>query len=407
MDLKTKLVAARANMFIDHPWFGSLAMRLELVEATPEQEREIWGARGIPPTMATDGHRLIFARSFVEELSMEHLKGVIAHEVLHCALLHPYRRGQRDVIRWNIACDYAINLLIKDSALKLPDGCLMEEKYRGLSADVIYGMLPQAPTSKQAKAAGMGGVLDSKSQTRGKGEEGGEGEDEEGEGQGQGDANEMTETDWAIAAQQAEAAARVAGKMPAHVARAIDQAKESREDWRGLLKRFIVSTVAVDYSWARPNRRFLASGLILPGLFKENAGVIGVAIDTSGSVTPDMLAQFAGEIQAIASEVRPEKTHVVYCDSDINGEDTFTPDQTVELKMVGGGGTAFGPVFKWVEEKQEAGEINDLKALIYLTDLESYDRPVEPDYPVLWVTPNWVSKVAPWGETIRLSGGEV
>jgi predicted metal-dependent peptidase len=48
-------------------------------------------------TMATDGTTLFYAPDFVATLPDAELVGVMAHQVMHCALLHPFRRGSRDL----------------------------------------------------------------------------------------------------------------------------------------------------------------------------------------------------------------------------------------------------------------------------------------------------------------------
>lgn len=62
--------------------------------------------------MATDGRTLTYNPTFVTGLSPDELLGVLVHEVLHNALDHPARRSDRNIERWNIACDLAVNPLL-------------------------------------------------------------------------------------------------------------------------------------------------------------------------------------------------------------------------------------------------------------------------------------------------------
>ncbi|WP_084080701.1 DUF2201 family putative metallopeptidase [Edaphobacter aggregans] len=82
---------------LDHPFFGPLLFRLS------------GEASGSIQTMATDGVSLFYNPKFVETLNAAELAGVLANEVIHPALQHHTRRGDRDRKRWNMACDYAIN----------------------------------------------------------------------------------------------------------------------------------------------------------------------------------------------------------------------------------------------------------------------------------------------------------
>lgn len=394
-----RMVKARTNLILDYPWFGSLALKLtvESTQDNPERYKSV-------DTMATNGTTLIYHPPFVDTLTDQEVLAVIAHEVLHCALLHPFRRGAREHQKWNIACDYAINQICADSGLRLPAvGIQPNPLYKDMTADQIYAMLPDSPSEKDKQGSKLGAVLDAPGKGTGKGTGEGQGEgkgDGKGQESGTEESDEMSETDWQIAAKQAEMVASKAGRMPGEVSRGLNKANESKADWRALLHRFVAATMPCDYSWSRPNRRFIGEGLYLPGIRKENMGEFVVAIDTSGSVTAKMLEQFAGEIQEIMSSCAPEKITVIYCDSRVNGVAEFTAQDTVELEMKGGGGTAFSPVFKAVAEMEVQP-----KALIYLTDLDNSDGHLtEPsEYPVLWVTPEWVSKGWPWGEVVRIT----
>lgn len=206
----------------------------------------------------------------------------------------------------------------------------------------------------------------------------------------------MTETDWQIAAEQAAAVARKAGNMPASMDREIKASRETKTDWRTILRRFIENSVPSDYSWTNPNRRFVSQGIYLPGVIRENMPRIGVAVDTSGSINAQMLAQFAAELTAIVQETRPEDVEVVYCDTKVHGVEHFSPDDgEIVLKAKGGGGTSFDPALKHFEKDPPA-------CVIYLTDLEA-SRPEEPEFPVLWAIPEWQRDNGWFGETVRLT----
>ena len=93
--------------------------------------------------MATDGVSLFYNPAFVETLNAAELAGVLAHEVMHPALQHHTRRGDRDRKRWNMACDYAINPLLLDAGLTLPKDVLIDHRFRGMSAERIYNLIEE------------------------------------------------------------------------------------------------------------------------------------------------------------------------------------------------------------------------------------------------------------------------
>jgi predicted metal-dependent peptidase len=111
-----RIQKARTALVLDHPFFGSLLFRLK-----GRESRSI-------KTMATDGVSLYWNAEFVETLNAATLAGTLAHEVMHPALHHHVRRSGCDPKRWNEACDYAINPLLVDSGLSLPEGVLLDNR---------------------------------------------------------------------------------------------------------------------------------------------------------------------------------------------------------------------------------------------------------------------------------------
>ncbi len=372
---------ARAALVLDQPFFGTLALRLDIVTA-PERTR----------TMATDGRALYYDPAFVEPLSGAALKGVVAHEIMHNALCHHTRRQSRDPRRWNRAADFAINPILIDSGFTLPEGGLIDPQYAGLSAEQIYGRLPADPPGggKGAKP-GAGGAGDGEPLP-------GEVWDAPGEDGAPASPAELAtaEADWQIAVLQAAQAAKAAGKLPGFAATIARAIRAPEIDWRDALRRYMTSLTRADYSWRRPNVRHLATGDYLPSLYSEAMGEVMIAVDTSGSVSDGELAAFASEVNAILEDVRPELVRVVYCDAAIQGEAEFAPeDYPVTLECPGRGGTRFSPVWAWAAERALAPV-----CAIYLTDLEASDFGDAPEYPVLWVSTG--ATAAPFGEVVRL-----
>jgi len=375
-----KISHARTRLLLDSPWFGSLSMRLRIESSESAK------------TMQTDGTRLQFNPAFVDQLPDAELTGVIAHEVMHCALRHPYRMGARKHELWNKACDYAINDLLIAQGFTLPANVLLDPQYSGMGAEQIYALL-----DKQQQEDGDNGEQDGEQpgQVVPAPQPGSGDGDEEGEGESQ---EEMTETDWEIATEQATAIAKKAGRLPGEADRAVQASRASETNWREILRRFIENTVPCDYSWTQPNRRYISSGLYLPGTVRENMPRLAVAVDTSGSITPELLQIFAQELTQVLHDARPEGIDVMYCDTEVRHCESFSPDDPeVRLAAQGGGGTAFQPVFDHVANQQDAPA-----ALIYFTDLEG-PAPQQPEYPVLWITTESTAAQGFFGETVRLS----
>lgn len=396
-----RMTAGRTRLLLDFPWFGSLAMRLKV-----EEDEKI-------PTFATDGTVLKYNPKFLEKLNDGELTGTIAHEVMHCALLHPYRRGSRDLKEWNEATDYAINAQLRKSGLLLPKGTLYDPQYEGLAAEVIYAKRHKEKQQQQPQPNPKGKPGNQPSQGPA-GQQPGQGTPGQGEPQpcptgevtdappqqaapGQGEPQQMTESDWKVAAEQATAVAKGCGKLPGGAETLVKAARTPAEDWRAILQEFVEHSVPSDYSWTSPNRRHVARGVYLPGVVRENLGHVAVAIDTSGSIDQKLLAEFAAELNAIANDARAEKVSVIYCDSKVHKTEEFGPDEEITLNAIGRGGTKFQPALDAVNDWDEPPV-----CLVYFTDLECSDTPQEPEYPVLWVTDLSVTREVPFGRTVRI-----
>ena len=127
-----RIQKSRTALLLDHPFFGALLFRLG---ASPSSS---------VATMATDGVSLFYNPEFVESLNAAELAGVLAHEVMHPALQHHTRRGDRNQARWNMACDYAINPMLIDAGLVLPKDVLLDRRFSGMSAERIYNLIEEA-----------------------------------------------------------------------------------------------------------------------------------------------------------------------------------------------------------------------------------------------------------------------
>ena len=361
---------ARAKLVLDNPFFGTLCLRLKPVEW--EQD-----------TGATDGKHLFYNKAWFLKLTEQQRVGFLAHEVLHVVFMHHLRRQERHPKKWNVAADYAINVYLDDNGFILPQGGLLDHKYRNQTSEHIYNDLPEPPQGWDAidvDFGGCGGVLDHP--------------DMDGTAQKQ-SAIEAQET---VAINQAAQAAKAAGKLPAGLESVIEALEQSKVDWRHVLARFLRSDSASDYSWNKPNRRFIGQGLFLPSMSIPCLDDIVIAVDTSGSISDEELQQFTSETTAILHDLNPNKIHFLQCDYDLQSAEELTRE-SLPLKVTykGRGGTAVRPVFDYINE-----HVPNAAACVYLTDLEIYgsDFGDKPHYPVLWVTTR--AEEAPYGEVVKI-----
>jgi len=372
MPLEKRLAKARTALVLEQPFIGTLALNLELKVS----ERF--------PTAATNGKWIEFNPKFCEELDDEQLKFLMAHEVFHPMFEHNYRVKGRNHKKWNMAGDYVINQLLTDEKIgKFIEGGLLNKATYDAgkgTTDGIYDILPEPP---EGNGGGQGGNPIP-----------GTGDDVvEADGSPAEVAQEQAEMRVRVA--QAAQAAKMMGKLSANMERLVSQTLQPKVDWREVLRKFVQRQKNDTRSWAKPNRRMATMGMYLPSISGEVLGEVAVAIDCSGSVGEKELNEFAAEFKAIWEGMSPAKAHVIYFDSEVCHYDKFERGDDAIIAAHGGGGTAFSPVFRYMEQHQ----INPV-ATVFLTDLYCDDFGPAPEHPVLWVT-NGAEK-APWGEVVRM-----
>ena len=353
------------------------------------------------PTACTNGRDEQYGREFIKKLDDKELAFVVLHETLHKAYRHMTtwkRLHDEDHRLANLACDYVINLQLRDmdkdelllAMPKRPDGKplgAIDERFRGMNAKQIFDIL------KEEQDEGGGG--------------GGEGFDEH-DWEGASSLSEEEkkqlekEVDQAIR-QGIIAEQKVVGKGGGRMGRDLADLVEPKVDWREVLREFVKATCnAKDTSsWRRVNRRYLSSDIYMPSLIGERVGHLVIGIDTSGSVGNAELAEFLSEVQSIAKDVHPDKVDLIYWDGEVAGHEEYSASQVDSIidstKPAGGGGTDPTCVMEYMKEKAIKPE-----AIIMLTDGYIGNWGDEWNAPILWTIVGNNRNYAPVGKTIHV-----
>ena len=420
-----KIIRARSTLLLKFPFFGHLALSFVLKEDVEVE------------TMGTDGVHLYYDPAFVAKLEPKILETVVAHEALHCALGHLWRREWREHGKWNRAADHADNLILKKQGFVIPANCLCDDKFEGMGAEEIYSKLPDNESSKNGKLMdshdtwGKGEQSSplppkpsqakgddqpekkNKSQTspadgQSNNESGSDSEDtnkaEEGDGTPlnkaaeQDEAAQKLQDTWKERMVRAANAARMQGKLPGELERLVQDVLEPVLDWRAILHDLLTSDDRRDFRLIPPSKKHLWRGIYLPSVYGQKLEV-GVGVDTSGSVSREQFQEFLAEVRGIAEQFDDYLIHLFFCDARIHDRSTLTPqDDWPESFPKRDGGTSFVPVFKQIEEEDIR-----ISTLVYLTDGYGDYPEYEPDYRVIWVLNS--DKQVPWGEEIRLKQG--
>ena len=369
-DATNMLSRPKTQLMLHHPFFGSLAMSTPFIEDT-----------GID-TMCTNGKWIKFNPDYVRSISGDETTGVVAHEVMHITNKHPLRMGNRDHRLWNIATDYAINIIIVDAGLQLPKGALVDEQCRGMSAEKIYNLMQSGELPIPMDDGWSFGEIEAPT-------------NDDGSAMTDSEMDQL-ETEINVKVLSAHANAKMRGKVPAGIEGLIDEMSTPQVDWRDKLRVFVGGDQPDDFTWAKPNKKFMPHGIYLPNVEHFGAGDLVIGCDTSASVSDEELAVFLGEINGLAQDMQPRSITVIGCDAKVQSVDYYGQGEDVQsINSKGRGGTEGTPVFDYIEEHGLPCD-----SFIYFSDMCVYDFPANaPDYPVLWVSTGATD--APWGEVVK------
>jgi predicted metal-dependent peptidase len=387
-----KLITARVGLLLRHPFFGNLATRLKMVDASE------WCN-----TLATDGRTFYYNNGFVNKLTPKEAEFGFAHEVLHNVFDHMGRRDHRDPTLSNIAADYDANQILKDERIGMVPSFLkiyQDDKYRSKSYEEIYAELYEK--ADKIDISSLGELLDEHLDDGSEGE-GGDNGGEPVDGSGKGRPKLTAEEKKAIRDEIKEAVVAAAqsagaGRVPAGIARMISDFTEPRMDWRQILRMQIQSIFKSNYSFTRPNRKSQHCGAILPGMMNEETIDVSVAIDMSGSISDKMAMDFLSEVKGIMDEYKDFKLDLWCFDTEVYNYEKFTGDSADEImdyKVKGGGGTDFDANYEFMKEN----DINPKKFIMF-TDGYPCGSWGDEDYcESLFVIHGNETIIAPFGQT--------
>jgi len=371
---------------MDEPFFAALSRKIEkrACNAIPTA-----GVRVDPETAQFE---MIYNPDFFASLPEEHVRGVLKHEFYHLIFEHVTSRKPEGVNHkvWNICADLAINSHLvgelPDMAC-MPGGPNFEELPKGKSAEWYLANFPERPEDDG----------------EGKGE-GGDGDGEPGDGEpsdssaspgsfddhsGWDDSSDSPEQQAANqmakerlkqamkdAAQEASQSAKGWGSMSGEVKQEILKRLETKVDWRKVLRYFIKTSQRASRrsSVKRINKRY---AYIHPGKKTLRQAKIAIAIDQSGSVSDEMLAQFFGELNKLA---KLAEFTVVPFDTEVDESKVYVwkkgANQKAERVLCGG--TCFNAPTDYVNGQNFDG-------VIILTDMEA-PKPKRCKAQRMWMT---------------------
>ena len=380
-----KIIVARIGLLLRHPFFGNMATRLKIVDASD------WCQ-----TAATDGRNLFYSRPFFEKLSPKEVEFVVAHEILHNVFDHISRTEGRNRGIWNAAIDYCTNgQLVRDRIGEQPKDIKIfhDPKHYNKSAEQVYDEIYEKMDEESLSALGQ--LLDEHIDWEGDGAGG----DKDGKGKGrpQYSKDELRKIrDEVREATIAAAQAAGAGNTPAEIQRMIRDLTEPKMNWRQILRQQIQSTIRNDYTFSRPSRKGWHTGAILPGMNFDETIDICISIDMSGSISDAQAKDFLTEIKGIMDEYKDYNIKVWCFDTRVYNEqdfDAYSGNDIVEYEPMGGGGTDFMANWEYMKEH----DINPKKFIMF-TDGYPWDSWGDESYcDTVFIIHGTTSIVPPWG----------
>jgi predicted metal-dependent peptidase len=369
----------------------------QILAMTTKREQSGFGTLGVR-VLGGGSFELTYDPEFILKLLDPALTYILYHEILHLALLHCTSRNFSHHELGNIAHDLAVNELIPVTPgscepPKNPNGSLMgvfvsemkkQPQYKDIlekqTAEWYYDYLMKKAKAQDGKGEGKGKKGTGGEPQSGKGfdEHGGWKEDEIADQKVRAKIDEINKGDlW--------------GDVGGAEKELILAAQQKRINWRNVLRQFYGNQVWHEREGTRkrPNRRM---GYVHPGARKLQVDRHLVAVDTSGSVDSDLLAQFLAVINQMTDFVPID---IMQCDCGVTDTPRPFDRRKHEYTFKGRGGTSFDPIMKIANEHR-------YKSVVILTDGAASEC-LKPKAQVVWVLPEGMNPPVEWGKRIHMS----
>lgn len=311
------------------------------------------------PTACTNGVYVKYSPKFFMELDTQERVFLVLHETLHVAFMHMLRCEDKNKQKYNQAADYVINAFLKKAGFKMPKEGLFDTQYDGMSTEEVYKLLPDVPT---ASTAWNDLVSDTDTPE---------------------DIKERIEAinDILIRASvSAKAAGNKPGSIPKELEIYIDKLVEPKLPWHRIINKYFNSLTKNDYSFKKPNKRFLPN--YLPSLYAEGLGHIAIAVDSSGSVSDTDFNSFVSEISYLLNKYKPTNISLITFDTKIKSiNEIKNNNELKKVKFVGRGGTDVLDLLNWVNKNKPV-------LTLVFTDGEFHKHDLVVKSPIVWIIHN-------------------
>jgi predicted metal-dependent peptidase len=327
-------------------------------------------------TIINGNTTIIFNTKFVESLSNNEVIGLLKHEILHLLLEHIGRGEDLDNHLFNLATDTAINQHIKD----IPAGGITLDVLKQITdanlesfqtAEYYYNFIQQKANEMQSQKTTDDHNLDIPDADK-----------------------DPMQRKVAVVKTSNKAMDSSAGNIPKNLDSILGNLNvQPKINWKQILRNFVAMHTSnkVLNTKKKANRRF---DLDFPGKKKKRELILGVCIDSSGSVSDEHYQEFLNEIFHMSKDTN--KIYLVHADCEVQDVEIIKKQTDIKFKRSGGGGTAYNPALKECIKRK-------CNAIIYFGDMDCADIPDNPVIPVLWVTIGSEVRPGNFGKMVKLS----
>lgn len=331
---------ARTQLIINHAFFASVALKRP-IQANENIKTADVNARG----------QIRYNPTWLNEKPLGQAVFVVAHECMHYMQDNFTRMGDRNPKKWNRATDAVNNeILVAAGVGTCPPEAIRWPNAENMSPEEVYEQMPDEPGDNDPGTGGEPGNGDDMDHSAS--EDMSEAEKKQMQGQ--------LRTELA----QAAMAAKQMGQMPGVLERLVRDILQPKTPWHDKLERFMTQRVKVNYSWSKPNKRFMSLDIYMPSISGVGLGDVAIIRDTSGSVSPAEQSEFTGHVNRILETCNPTRIYLIDVDTRVSSVEVLTKeDLPFQGAVSSGGGTDMRVGLNYVDM-----ELPDVDCCILLTD---------------------------------------
>lgn len=362
LNIKEKISQAKSRLLLKYPFFGTLSSKVELIV-----NDDIANFR-------SNGIKLEYNQDYLQNLDISQMEFVFANAAMHSSLSYENRKNNRSSWLWQLSTDYAINDMLVENGFTLPQGANYSKRFSGSYAEEIYARLKEDILRDELEY-----------------------EADETDDIKRDEANQDSMLEEQLFDEFAKSLLEEelqSGEKIEFIDRFFKLEKKSKINWRDELKSAVERFHRDNYTLMPPSKKLLYKDIYLPSCVSDRFKIV-VAVDSSGSIDEVLLGEFIGELNYLTTTIQNYEITLLVCDDKIRSHQIFYSGDEIEVFVKGGGATDFRPIFEFIEQN-----IDDVKILLYFSDLKGLFPTYEPNYEVKWISKNIVD--IPFGNIILL-----